>query len=206
MTSMGPSPLAALPDRLSQPRPLGESELTPPAGTMAQGWALLFLLLLPRQLGVVLAVRAPGFGRSSARSLSPEENEFSEEEPVLVLSPEEPGRSPATIGCPRDCACSQEGVVDCGGIDLREFPGDLPEHTNHLSLQVRLGRCANGQGHRGLSRTWWLPSWNHPTPTTVLAHGLPPSRRRALRQVRQKDASTRGIPVLTSPAQSTVML
>uniref|UniRef100_A0A8C2NML3 LRRNT domain-containing protein n=1 Tax=Capra hircus TaxID=9925 RepID=A0A8C2NML3_CAPHI len=100
------------------------------------GWALLFLLLLPRQLGVVLAVRAPGFGRSSARSLSPEENEFSEEEPVLVLSPEEPGRSPATIGCPRDyCACSQEGVVDCGGIDLREFPGDLPEHTNHLSLQ-----------------------------------------------------------------------
>jgi hypothetical protein len=28
--------------------------------------------------------------------------------------------------------------VDCGGIDLREFPGDLPEHTNHLSLQVRL--------------------------------------------------------------------
>uniref|UniRef100_A0AC11E1U0 Podocan n=1 Tax=Ovis aries TaxID=9940 RepID=A0AC11E1U0_SHEEP len=120
---------------LSQPRPLGESELTPPAGTMAQGWALLLLLLLPRQLGVVLAVRAPGFGRSSARSLSPEENEFSEEEPVLVLSPEEPGRGPATIGCPRDCACSQEGVVDCGGIDLREFPGDLPEHTNHLSLQ-----------------------------------------------------------------------
>ena len=103
MTSMGPSPLAALPDRLSQPPPLGESELTPPAGTMAQGWALLLLLLLPRQLGVVLAVRAPGFGRSGARSLSPEENEFSEEEPVLVLSPEEPGRGPATIGCPRDC-------------------------------------------------------------------------------------------------------
>ncbi|CAI9152180.1 unnamed protein product [Rangifer tarandus platyrhynchus] len=118
-----------------RPRPPGESELTPPAGTMAQGWALLLLLLLPRQLGVVLAARTPGFGRSGARSLSPEENEFPEEEPVLVLSPEEPGRGPATIDCPRDCACSQEGVVDCGGIDLREFPGDLPEHTNHLSLQ-----------------------------------------------------------------------
>ena len=169
VTSMGPSPSAALPSRLSA-RPPGESELTPPAGAMAQGWALLLLLLLPRQLGVVLAARTPGFGRSGSRSLSPEEHEFSEEEPVLVLSPEEPGRGPATIDCPRDCACSQEGVVDCGGIDLRVFPGDLPEHTNHLSLQVRLRRCANGRGRRRLPRTWWLPSRNPtPTPTTALA-------------------------------------
>nr|KAF6379899.1 podocan [Myotis myotis] len=87
------------------------------------------------QLGLVLAVRAPVFGRNGAHNLSPEENEFVEEEPVLVLRPEEPGPGPATINCPRDCACSQEGVVDCGGIDLREFPGDLPEHINHLSLQ-----------------------------------------------------------------------
>lgn len=106
---------------------------------MARSRALLFLLLLPSQLqlGPVSAVRSPGFGRGGAHSLSPEENEFMEE-PVLVLSPEEPGPGPATINCPRDCACSQEGVVDCGGIDLREFPGDLPEHTNHLSLQVKL--------------------------------------------------------------------
>lgn len=104
---------------------------------MAQSRALLVLLLLPPQLqlAAVLAVRAPGFGRSGAHSLSPEENEFVEEEPVLILSPEEPGPGSATINCPRNCACSQEGVVDCGGIDLREFPGDLPEHTNHLSLQ-----------------------------------------------------------------------
>uniref|UniRef100_A0ABI7ZEF5 LRRNT domain-containing protein n=1 Tax=Felis catus TaxID=9685 RepID=A0ABI7ZEF5_FELCA len=103
---------------------------------MARSRALLFLLLLPSQLqlGPVSTVRSPGFGRGGAHSLSPEENEFMEE-PVLVLSPEEPGPGPATINCPRDCACSQEGVVDCGGIDLREFPGDLPEHTNHLSLQ-----------------------------------------------------------------------
>lgn len=106
---------------------------------MAQSRALLLLLLLPPQLqlGLVLAVRAPVFGRNGAHNLSPEENEFVEEEPVLVLRPEEPGPGPATINCPRECACSQEGVVDCGGIDLREFPGDLPEHTNHLSLQVR---------------------------------------------------------------------
>ncbi|XP_007471240.1 PREDICTED: podocan isoform X3 [Lipotes vexillifer] len=115
----------------------GGSDLTLPAGTMARSGALLLLLLLrlQLQLGPGLAVRAPVFGRSGAHSLSPEENEFVEEEPVLVLSPEEPGRGPPTIDCPRDCACSQEGVVDCGGIDLREFPGDLPEHTNHLSLQ-----------------------------------------------------------------------
>lgn len=103
---------------------------------MARSRALLFLLLVPPQLGLLSSVRSPGFGRSGAHSLSPEENEFMEE-PVLVLSPEEPGPVPATINCPRDCACSQEGVVDCGGIDLREFPGDLPEHTNHLSLQVK---------------------------------------------------------------------
>lgn len=45
-----------------------------------------------------------------------------------------PGPAP---GCPRDCGCTQEGVVDCGGIDLKEFPLQLPELTNHLSLQVR---------------------------------------------------------------------
>ncbi|XP_023608549.1 podocan [Myotis lucifugus] len=104
---------------------------------MARSRALLLLLLLPPQLqlGLVLAVRAPVFGRNGAHNLSPEENEFVEEEPVLVLRPEEPGPGPATMNCPRECACSQEGVVDCGGIDLREFPGDLPEHINHLSLQ-----------------------------------------------------------------------
>lgn len=50
-----------------------------------------------------------------------------------------PGPGPA---CPRDCGCTQEGVVDCGGIDLKEFPLLLPELTNHLSLQVRAGSIA----------------------------------------------------------------
>uniref|UniRef100_A0A2K6G065 Podocan n=1 Tax=Propithecus coquereli TaxID=379532 RepID=A0A2K6G065_PROCO len=107
--------------RLRQPWCQGGSDSAPPAGTMARSRALLFLLLLPPQLhlGPVLAVRAPLFSRSGGHSLSPEENEFVEEEPVLVLSPEEPAPGPATVDCPRDCACSQEGVVDCGGIDLR---------------------------------------------------------------------------------------
>ncbi|GAB1288722.1 Podocan [Apodemus speciosus] len=110
----------------------------PVHGVMVGSRGLPLLLLVPQLLlGPVLPVREPVFGRSDTHSLSPEENEFVEEEeqPVLVLSPEEPEPGPVTIDCPRDCACSQEGVVDCGGIDLREFPGDLPEHTNHLSLQ-----------------------------------------------------------------------
>ncbi|ELW65445.1 Podocan [Tupaia chinensis] len=138
---------------------------------MAQSWALL-LLLLPQQLhlGPVLAVRAPPFGRSSAHSPSPEENEFAEEEPVLVLSPEEPRAGPATIDCPRDCACSQEGVVDCGGIDLREFPGDLPEHTNHLSLQVR---PTLHQQSPGLPSTFAFPSQD-PQCSWLPVHSEPP--------------------------------
>lgn len=110
------------------------------------------------------------FGRSDAHSRSPEENEFAEEEPVLVLSPEEPGPGPATIDCPRDCACSQEGVVDCGGIDLREFPGDLPEHTNHLSLQVR--RLRDGR--------WGCPCARGPSPgAPVLMAAYPKCRSAA---------------------------
>lgn len=130
MTSVGPRPWLLY--------PAAEPDASSPAGTMARSRALLLLLLLPPQLqlGPAGATRSPGFGRGGTRGLSPDENEFVEEGPVLVLSPEEPGPGPVTINCPRDCACSQEGVVDCGGIDLREFPGDLPEHTNHLSLQV----------------------------------------------------------------------
>lgn len=137
----------------------------PSAGTMARSKALLLMLLLPSQLGPALAVRAPVFGRNGAHSLSPEENEFVEEEPVLVLSPEQPGPGPATINCPRDCACSQEGVVDCGGIDLREFPGDLPEHTNHLSLQVSWP-CTNS--HQRLPPHSRLLSQNRPRPQSQL--------------------------------------
>lgn len=40
------------------------------------------------------------------------------------------------VPCPKNCACSPEGIVDCGGFSLKEFPMDIPEATNHLSLQV----------------------------------------------------------------------
>lgn len=143
---------------------------------MARSRALLLLLLLPPQLplGLVLAVRAPVFGRNGAHSLSPEENEFVEEEPVLVLRPEEPGPGPATINCPRDCACSQEGVVDCGGIDLREFPGDLPEHTNHLSLQVRWHCIRGPQGLPPLSAPIPEPPHSRPPFQNPHTHGPHP--------------------------------
>lgn len=128
------------------PNPTHPSQLTLMAlvstGTMAPSRALLLLLLLPPQLQLAwaLAARALGNGQSSSPELSPEENEFLEEEPVLVLSPEEPVAGPPEADCPRECTCSQEGVVDCGGIDLREFPADLPQRTNHLSLQVSTAR------------------------------------------------------------------
>ncbi|XP_041134278.1 podocan-like [Polyodon spathula] len=37
--------------------------------------------------------------------------------------------------CPLDCTCNQEDMVDCGGVDLIEFPRRIPETTRHLSLQ-----------------------------------------------------------------------
>uniref|UniRef100_W5KI45 Podocan n=1 Tax=Astyanax mexicanus TaxID=7994 RepID=W5KI45_ASTMX len=37
--------------------------------------------------------------------------------------------------CPEQCSCAADGVVDCAGVDLTEFPQDLPESTRQLSLQ-----------------------------------------------------------------------
>uniref|UniRef100_A0A8C9T6W2 Podocan n=1 Tax=Scleropages formosus TaxID=113540 RepID=A0A8C9T6W2_SCLFO len=37
--------------------------------------------------------------------------------------------------CPQNCNCIAEGVVDCAGVDLKEFPSDLSEDTRQLSLQ-----------------------------------------------------------------------
>lgn len=80
----------------------------------AGGRALLALLGLPALLALGCAA----------------DSDFSEGGPER----RRPGPGPS---CPRDCGCTQEGVVDCGGIDLKEFPLLLPELTNHLSLQVR---------------------------------------------------------------------
>nr|XP_057928928.1 podocan [Doryrhamphus excisus] len=37
--------------------------------------------------------------------------------------------------CPADCSCTAEGAVDCAGVDLTEFPGELPDTTHQLALQ-----------------------------------------------------------------------
>nr|XP_033771081.1 podocan [Geotrypetes seraphini]XP_033771082.1 podocan [Geotrypetes seraphini] len=63
------------------------------------------------------------------RGQGDEDNEF------LHLPWGRPEPRLSVANCPRDCSCSQEGVVDCGGVDLKAFPVDLPEFTNHLSLQ-----------------------------------------------------------------------
>ncbi|XP_019356830.1 PREDICTED: podocan [Gavialis gangeticus] len=60
-----------------------------------------------------------------------EDNEFLENSSRLL----NPDPNFPALDCPKDCRCTQEGVVDCGGIDLKEFPTNVPELTNHLSLQ-----------------------------------------------------------------------
>lgn len=39
------------------------------------------------------------------------------------------------VECPPDCSCAAEGVVDCAGVDLTEFPKKLSDDTRQLSLQ-----------------------------------------------------------------------
>uniref|UniRef100_A0A7M4FSA5 Podocan n=1 Tax=Crocodylus porosus TaxID=8502 RepID=A0A7M4FSA5_CROPO len=64
-------------------------------------------------------------------SQNDEDNEFLENSSRLL----NPDPNFPALDCPKDCRCTQEGVVDCGGIDLKEFPMNVPELTNHLSLQ-----------------------------------------------------------------------
>uniref|UniRef100_A0A668S9W9 LRRNT domain-containing protein n=1 Tax=Oreochromis aureus TaxID=47969 RepID=A0A668S9W9_OREAU len=63
----------------------------------------------------------------------PEEEE--EEEPTEETeTATEVTKSEAEI-CPQDCSCTAEGVVDCPGVNLIEFPAKLSEKTRQLSLQ-----------------------------------------------------------------------
>ncbi|XP_048109416.1 LOW QUALITY PROTEIN: podocan [Alosa alosa] len=41
----------------------------------------------------------------------------------------------ATPSCPKECTCTNEGAVDCAGVNLADFPSDLSEDTRQLSLQ-----------------------------------------------------------------------
>uniref|UniRef100_A0A4W3K7M3 Podocan n=1 Tax=Callorhinchus milii TaxID=7868 RepID=A0A4W3K7M3_CALMI len=40
-----------------------------------------------------------------------------------------------TMSCPKDCRCNLDCTVDCGGVNLKEFPSNVSEGTLHLSLQ-----------------------------------------------------------------------
>lgn len=60
-------------------------------------------------------------------------NDFPENSSEM-LNPERNSLAP---DCPKKCSCLQEGIVDCGGFSLKEFPIDIPELTSHLSLQVK---------------------------------------------------------------------
>ncbi|XP_070601980.1 podocan [Erythrolamprus reginae] len=58
-------------------------------------------------------------------------NEFPEHSPEL-LNYQDTSLVP---DCPKKCSCTSEGIVDCGGFSLKEFPMGVPEMTSHLSLQ-----------------------------------------------------------------------
>ncbi|MED6251201.1 hypothetical protein ATANTOWER_025167 [Ataeniobius toweri] len=40
-----------------------------------------------------------------------------------------------TTECPSECSCTADGTVDCAGVDLTEFPEELPDKIRRLSLQ-----------------------------------------------------------------------
>lgn len=79
----------------------------------------LTLLLLA---GLLVRCQAP---------LDPEEEEEEEETNITTVV-----SKPEVFECPAECSCTAEGAVDCAGVDLTEFPPELPERTRQLSLQV----------------------------------------------------------------------
>ncbi|XP_029133006.1 podocan isoform X1 [Labrus bergylta] len=78
--------------------------------------ALSVLLLA----GVLVRCQAP---------FEPEEEEEDDTNITPVVTKAEP------FECPAKCSCTAEGAVDCAGVDLTEFPPELPEETRQLSLQ-----------------------------------------------------------------------
>lgn len=73
----------------------------------------------------------------SSSSIQRQKNEDSNEFPENSSELLDPERNSLAPHCPKKCSCSSEGIVDCGGFSLKEFPIDVPESTSHLSLQVK---------------------------------------------------------------------
>ncbi|XP_054916475.1 podocan [Poeciliopsis prolifica] len=55
-----------------------------------------------------------------------EEEEAAKEADTAIL---------VTTECPSECSCTTDGTVDCAGVDLTDFPEELPNKIRRLSLQ-----------------------------------------------------------------------
>ncbi|XP_015241260.1 PREDICTED: podocan [Cyprinodon variegatus] len=66
------------------------------------------------------------------RCQTPVEPEQEEDEEVVM---EADNATLATSECPSECSCTADGAVDCAGVDLTEFPEELPNKIRRLSLQ-----------------------------------------------------------------------
>ncbi|XP_014859796.1 PREDICTED: podocan isoform X1 [Poecilia mexicana] len=66
------------------------------------------------------------------RCQTPVEPEEEEEEEAVK---EADTATLVTTECPSECSCTTEGTVDCAGVDLTEFPEELPDKIRQLSLQ-----------------------------------------------------------------------
>ncbi|PWA14435.1 podocan [Gambusia affinis] len=66
------------------------------------------------------------------RCQTPVEPEEEEEEEAVK---EADNATLVTTECPSECSCTTDGTVDCAGVDLTEFPEELPNKIRRLSLQ-----------------------------------------------------------------------
>lgn len=69
------------------------------------------------------------------RCQAPVQPEEEEEEPTKDADIATVRTKSEVIECPPDCSCTADGVVDCAGVDLIEFPAGLSDKTRQLSLQ-----------------------------------------------------------------------
>lgn len=66
------------------------------------------------------------------RCQTPIEAEEEEEEEVMMEAETPPL---VKTECPSECSCTAEATVDCAGVDLTDFPEELPNKIRQLSLQ-----------------------------------------------------------------------
>lgn len=92
---------------------------------------------------------------SSEVDMEEEEEEDEEEDEVEVTQSTRVAK-PRRVYCPQDCSCMVDGVVDCAGVDLKEFPTELSEDTRQLSLQVSRPQGGAHQISHWTYLVWWF--------------------------------------------------